>query len=54
MHYLGVATTRAGSCVTSDSKVVRDIFYDGNPKLEKCAVVLRIGFFNYVCENLNF
>ena len=42
MHFLGVATTRAGSCVTSDSTVVRDMFYDGNPKLEKCAVVLRI------------
>ena len=42
MHFLNVPTTRAGSCVTSDSKVVRDIYYDGNPKLEICAVVLRI------------
>ena len=42
MHNLGVATTRAGSCVTSDSTVIRDMFYDGNSKLEKCAVVLRI------------
>ncbi|CAF0971086.1 unnamed protein product, partial [Brachionus calyciflorus] len=42
MHFLGVPTTRAGSCLVSDSKVVRDIFYDGNAKLERCAVVLRI------------
>lgn len=42
MYYLGVATTRAGSCVSSDYTVIRDMFYDGNPKLEKCAVVLRI------------
>lgn len=40
--YLGIATTRAGSCISSDSTVIRDMFYDGNPKLEKCAVVLRI------------
>ena len=42
MHFIGVPTTRAGSCVVSDSTVIRDMFYDGNPKLEKCAVVLRI------------
>ena len=42
MHFLGVPTTRAGSCVVSDSKVIRDIFYDGNPKMERCAVVMRI------------
>lgn len=42
MHFLGVPTTRAGTCVVSDSTVIRDIFYDGNPKLERCAVVLRI------------
>ncbi|KAJ1161850.1 hypothetical protein NDU88_002331 [Pleurodeles waltl] len=42
MFHLGIPTTRAGSCVTSDSTVVRDIFYDGNPKNEKCTVVLRI------------
>jgi uncharacterized protein YdiU (UPF0061 family) len=42
IHNLGVPTTRAGSCVSSESTVVRDIFYDGNPKMEKCAVVLRI------------
>ncbi|KAM9229794.1 protein adenylyltransferase SelO, mitochondrial isoform 2-T2 [Dugong dugon] len=42
MFYLGVPTTRAGACVTSASTVVRDVFYDGNPKREKCTVVLRI------------
>uniref|UniRef100_A0A8C9FZR7 Selenoprotein O n=1 Tax=Pavo cristatus TaxID=9049 RepID=A0A8C9FZR7_PAVCR len=42
MFHLGIPTTRAGTCVTSDSEVVRDIFYDGNPKKERCTVVLRI------------
>ncbi|XP_048209717.1 protein adenylyltransferase SelO, mitochondrial isoform X2 [Perognathus longimembris pacificus] len=42
MFHLGVPTTRAGACVTSESTVVRDVFYDGNPRYEKCAVVLRI------------
>lgn len=42
MFFLGVPTTRAGSLVTSDSKVVRDIFYDGHPRHERCSVVLRI------------
>ncbi|KAJ6666414.1 hypothetical protein lerEdw1_000688 [Lerista edwardsae] len=42
MFHLGIPTTRAGTCVTSDSEVIRDIFYDGNPKKEKCTIVLRI------------
>ncbi|NWT49734.1 SELO protein, partial [Erythrocercus mccallii] len=42
MFHLGIPTTRAGTCVTSDSRVIRDIFYDGNPKNERCTVVLRI------------
>uniref|UniRef100_A0A8C5KEU8 Selenoprotein O n=1 Tax=Jaculus jaculus TaxID=51337 RepID=A0A8C5KEU8_JACJA len=42
MFHLGIPTTRAGACVTSESTVVRDVFYDGNPKYEKCTVVLRI------------
>lgn len=42
MHFLGIPTTRAGACVTSDSEVVRDIFYDGHPIKEKCTIVLRI------------
>ncbi len=39
---LGVPSTRAGSVVTSDSRVMRDINYDGNPRMERCSVVLRI------------
>ncbi|XP_028401083.1 protein adenylyltransferase SelO, mitochondrial-like [Dendronephthya gigantea] len=42
MHHLGIPTTRAGCCITSDTKVVRDIFYDGNPIYEKSSIVLRI------------
>lgn len=42
MSHLGIPTTRAGACVTSQSTAVRDVFYDGNPKREPCAVVLRI------------
>jgi len=42
MHHLGIATTRAASCITSDSTVIRDIFYNGNPVSEQCAVVTRI------------
>uniref|UniRef100_K7EE50 Selenoprotein O n=2 Tax=Ornithorhynchus anatinus TaxID=9258 RepID=K7EE50_ORNAN len=42
MFHLGIPTTRAGTCVTSESAVIRDVHYDGNPKYEKCAVVLRI------------
>ncbi|KAI2653463.1 Protein adenylyltransferase SelO-1, mitochondrial [Labeo rohita] len=39
---LGIPTTRAGSVVMSDSRVMRDIYYDGNPRMERCSVVLRI------------
>ncbi|KAK3106186.1 hypothetical protein FSP39_014502 [Pinctada imbricata] len=42
IHNLGIPTTRAGTCVTSDSLVVRDIFYDGHPIEERCSIVLRI------------
>jgi uncharacterized protein YdiU (UPF0061 family) len=42
MHALRVPTTRAGSCLVSDSTVMRDIHYDGRPRAERCAVVLRI------------
>ncbi|XP_076090895.1 protein adenylyltransferase SelO, mitochondrial-like [Mytilus galloprovincialis] len=42
IHHLGIPTTRAGTCVTSESTVVRDIFYSGDPIDEKCTVVLRI------------
>jgi uncharacterized protein YdiU (UPF0061 family) len=42
MHGLGIATTRAASCVTSSSRVDRDIRYDGNARPEPCAVVARV------------
>ncbi len=42
MHYLGVPTTRALSIVTTGEEVLRDMFYDGNPQLEKGAIVARL------------
>ncbi|CAN7983530.1 unnamed protein product [Ixodes hexagonus] len=42
MHHLGIPTTRAGTCISSATLVSRDMFYDGNPRDEKCAVILRI------------
>jgi uncharacterized protein YdiU (UPF0061 family) len=42
MHYLGVPTTRALSIVTTGQSVVRDMFYDGNPRPEPGAVVCRV------------
>ena len=55
IHFLGIPTTRAGTCITSESTVVRDIFYDGNPIHEKCSVVSRIAptFLRYVqCQKV--
>jgi len=42
MHHLGVPTTRALSLITTGDKVVRDMFYDGNPQLETGAIVCRV------------
>jgi uncharacterized protein YdiU (UPF0061 family) len=42
MFHLGIPTTRALSLITSDSEVVRDMFYDGHPEKEHCAVVCRV------------
>jgi len=42
MHHLGVPTTRALSLITTGEGVVRDMFYDGNPKKEPGAVVCRV------------
>lgn len=42
MHHLGVPTTRALSLVTTGERVVRDMFYDGNPQAEPGAVVCRV------------
>ena len=42
MHHLGVPTTRALSLVGTGELVMRDMFYDGNPKAEPGAVVCRV------------
>jgi uncharacterized protein YdiU (UPF0061 family) len=42
MFHLGVPTTRALSLVLTGEQVVRDMFYDGNPKPEPGAVVCRV------------
>lgn len=42
MFHLGVPTTRALSLVTTGESIVRDMFYDGNPKPEPGAVVCRV------------
>jgi serine/tyrosine/threonine adenylyltransferase len=42
MHHLGVPTTRALSLVATGEKVMRDMFYDGNPTAEPGAVVCRV------------
>jgi uncharacterized protein YdiU (UPF0061 family) len=42
MYHLGVPTTRALSLILTGEKVVRDMFYNGNPKEEPGAVVCRV------------
>ncbi|HKU36846.1 MAG TPA: YdiU family protein [Polyangiales bacterium] len=42
MFHLGVPTTRALSLVATGEPVMRDMFYDGNPKYEPGAVVCRV------------
>lgn len=42
MHHLGVPTTRALSLVGTGESVVRDMFYDGNPRAEPGAIVCRV------------
>ncbi len=42
MHHLGIPTTRALSLVTTGKQVVRDMFYDGNPRPEPGAVICRV------------
>ncbi|KAJ0953126.1 hypothetical protein HanPSC8_Chr02g0080351 [Helianthus annuus] len=42
IHSLGIPTTRALSLVTTGKYVMRDMFYDGNPKGEPGAVVCRV------------
>jgi uncharacterized protein YdiU (UPF0061 family) len=42
MHHLGVPTTRALSLIGTGEPVVRDMFYDGNPRAEPGAVICRM------------
>jgi uncharacterized protein YdiU (UPF0061 family) len=42
MHHLGIPTTRALSLVKTGDHVIRDMFYDGNPKAELGAIVCRV------------
>ncbi len=42
MSWLGVPTTRALSLVATGEAVIRDMFYDGNPRPEPGAVVCRV------------
>lgn len=42
MHHLGVPTTRALSLVLTGEPVIRDMFYNGNPKAEPGAIVCRV------------
>lgn len=42
MHHLGVPTTRALSLMLTGDDVERDVLYNGNPALEKGAVVCRV------------
>ena len=42
MYALDVPTSRAATLIVSPDTVMRDIFYNGNAKPEKCAVVLRL------------
>lgn len=42
MFHLGVPTTRALSLILSGEEVLRDILYNGNPQLEKGAIVCRV------------
>lgn len=42
MHHLGVPTTRALSLVSTGEQVMRDMFYDGNPRAEPGAIVCRV------------
>ena len=42
MYHLGIPTTRALSLVATGESVMRDMFYDGNPKAEPGAIVCRV------------
>ncbi|KAF9796652.1 hypothetical protein SFRURICE_012745 [Spodoptera frugiperda] len=41
-YFLGIPTTRAVGLVVSDEAIVRDVYYNGCPRRERAAVVLRL------------
>lgn len=42
MHHLGIPTTRALALLTTGEPVLRDLLYDGHPRLEPGAIVCRV------------
>jgi len=42
MNALRIPTTRAASLVETDTLATRDMFYNGKPQKEKCAVLMRV------------
>ncbi len=42
IFHLGIPTSRALCCVTTGDQVVRDMFYDGNPRPEPGAITTRL------------
>ena len=42
MHHLGIPTTRALALVGTGAQILRDMFYDGNARLEPGAIVVRV------------
>jgi uncharacterized protein YdiU (UPF0061 family) len=42
MHSLGIPTTRSATCVTSDTKVERDMYYTGNIISERATIITRL------------
>ncbi|XP_062618082.1 protein adenylyltransferase SelO-like [Saccostrea cucullata] len=44
MFHLGIPTSRAAALVVSDDPVMRDQFYDGHPRVERGAVILRLAY----------
>lgn len=42
MHHLGIPTTRALSLIATGDGVLRDMFYDGNARIEPGAIVCRV------------
>ena len=42
MYHLGIPTTRALSLIATGEQVLRDMFYDGHPRLEPGAIVCRL------------